>query len=122
MVVKQFEQSATVSYNGNNSMSVKCYREGSNVTTHINYSGVLPKGIIGLSPNGVSGITIPEGYRPSDAVYATYVGVAGTSVYAADIGRYKINTDGTIFHGCTEESFHERNVTVTYHADDDMPA
>lgn len=122
MAVKQFERSATVSYNGNNSMSVKCYREGSTVTTHINYSGSLPKGIIGISPAGVSGITIPEGYRPSDTVYVSYVGVAGASVYAADVGRYRIHTDGTIYHGCTEESFHERNVTVTYHTNDDMPA
>lgn len=119
--VYTFSKSATVSYSGNNTMSVKCYRQGNIVTTYISYTGTLPKGIIGLSPSGVSGITIPEGFRPNNEAYGSYVGVAGTSVYEADNGRYRISTDGTIYHGCTDESYHERNVTITYHTDDPIP-
>lgn len=119
--VYTFSKSATVSYSGNNTMSVKCYRQGNVVTTYISYTGTLPKGIIGLSPSGVSGITIPEGFRPNNEAYGSYVGVAGTSVYEADNGRYRISTDGTIYHGCTDESYHERNVTITYHTDDPIP-
>lgn len=119
--VYTFSKSATVSYSGNNTMSVKCYRQGNIVTTYISYTGTLPKGIIGLSPSGVSGITIPEGFRPNNDAYGSYVGVAGTSVYEADNGRYRISTDGTIYHGCTDESYHERHVTITYHTDDPIP-
>lgn len=102
-------------------MSVKCYRQGNIVTTYISYTGILPKGIIGLSPSGVSGITIPDGFRPNNDAYGSYVGVAGASVYEADNGRYRISTDGAIYHGCTDESYHERIVTITYHTDDPIP-
>lgn len=119
--VYTFSKSATVSYSGNNTMSVKCYRQGNIVTTYISYTGILPKGIIGLSPSGVSGITIPDGFRPNNDAYGSYVGVAGDSVYKADNGRYRIGTDGAIYHGCTDESYHERNVTITYHTDDLYP-
>lgn len=119
--VYTFSKSATVSYSGNNTMSVKCYRQGNIVTTYISYTGTLPKGIIGLSPSGVSGITIPNGFRPNNDAYGSYVGVSGTSVYESDNGRFNISTSGGIFHGCTEESYHERHVTITYHTDDPIP-
>lgn len=102
-------------------MDVKCYRQGNKVTTHINYIGKLPKGIIDLSPSSVSGITIPEGFRPNNDAYGSYIGVAGVSVYEADNGRYTIKTDGTIEHGCSDESYHERIVTITYFTDDSIP-
>ena len=119
--VYNFDKSASVSYSGTNSIGVHASRQGNLVSVTIQYTGTLPKEKTNISSSTYSNITIPEGFRPTTATCASYVGVAGTAAYEADNGRFSIETNGSIYHISTEATYHERNVNLTYYTADDFP-